>query len=965
MKNFEFWKNWGVGLSDRNFANTFVALGILMARSRSRLLPGNKVIETPVSYDASQFIRNELERAVEINNRDRLSFLTSWKFPRPDKMINLGAYRLNLSNIDPLSISSNWESVANNIQTDHLNFDGLRIKVTDRPVQDDVNQWFGLFFNAAPDNIAAYIPINTIHKQIHVKWPLRLGYFPGNLAKQIVMDASTRWPADTNSIPTEINRENDNCDILIFDGDFTGLHESIEKLQVPLKCNMIITRGNIDKMAPSNQLMMSITQKTRCNGVVFLNSQWMDFDFQDSLVKFVENFSHNFTMDVAIATSFRKQYTPNGNPLVFLSNNLANLRLNDLVEKTITRLRELPRETEIKISPDTLNKMNIRGYDFVTFENTGALLETMIKHKSEITYETERTGEAISDINSSIGRSKGSKMEEYKKANRFIQTKTFIQKKEGFKHEDRAFVTGVPSRIRVRIGPPDKKWESLLKSFPIEKLPLQKEAWRLTVVLGEPTHIKKPKRKEILLPKFGPSTECDFEFTPEKDKNFEGRITIVHRGRIIQTAVLKIPVVAESKLKPRSKKLKLTELIPVRTNIGDLEERRQFDLALVTNHTSNERPYLTAIADENAWLVNLDKCNPITNNINIILSEVARSVQDYDNGLESDKGKNVLLKLVFQGCELYNAIVESELVPTGKKSFAKKEYLQIVSTKDDSIIPFEFIYDLEVPDDDAILCDNWKIALENGSCKDSCKENNREKICPLGFWGLSKVIERHDVTRKFAPGNPDHLLQAVEAIDSRSALSFSKNTLFATSERVKPSDAKSFIKTFGRIYGTPPAKVNSWKEWETLVSKNKPNFILALPHTEGDITNPTMEIGNTSIKSIQIRHSHVRPDESGAFPIVALLGCDTSGSAAEYAKYIQQFRIKGASVVISTIATVFGGHAAKLAEILIEQMYNQINDEERLGEIMRSVKRKALLNGLLMSLCVVAFGDADWKLRIE
>ena len=38
---------------------------------------------------------------------------------------------------------------------------------------------------------------------------------------------------------------------------------------------------------------------------------------------------------------------------------------------------------------------------------------------------------------------------------------------------------------------------------------------------------------------------------------------------------------------------------------------------------------------------------------------------------------------------------------------------------------------------------------------------------------------------------------------------------------------------------------------------------------------------------------------------------------------------------------------------------------QRLGEAMRALKRRALLEDLLMPLCVVAYGDADWRLVRE
>jgi hypothetical protein len=70
----------------------------------------------------------------------------------------------------------------------------------------------------------------------------------------------------------------------------------------------------------------------------------------------------------------------------------------------------------------------------------------------------------------------------------------------------------------------------------------------------------------------------------------------------------------------------------------------------------------------------------------------------------------------------------------------------------------------------------------------------------------------------------------------------------------------------------------------------------------------------------------------------------------------------GASVVIGTVATVFGKHATSVANMLVKKLTKEREEHERLGEIMRIIKREAVADGILMALCVVAFGDADWKL---
>jgi hypothetical protein len=68
-------------------------------------------------------------------------------------------------------------------------------------------------------------------------------------------------------------------------------------------------------------------------------------------------------------------------------------------------------------------------------------------------------------------------------------------------------------------------------------------------------------------------------------------------------------------------------------------------------------------------------------------------------------------------------------------------------------------------------------------------------------------------------------------------------------------------------------------------------------------------------------------------------------------------------VVVSTIATVFGAHAVRVGEAIVARLVQAGEPEKvRIGEAIRDAKRAALLDSVPMALCVVAFGDADWRL---
>ncbi len=960
MEAFEFWTQWGSGLKDREFANALTALGVLSANYISKEMQGTH-ISPQVDNQQFEILANSALQAI-IQKEEKSDFpVIQWVFPEPDSIIQIEQSQFSLKELPPVKLASIWSDIANARPTEREK-PRLRISVQDFPRTNTIRPWFRLLTEADPDNTSIYINFDTEHSEIHVKWPIRLGYIPNNSAEKPLSEAHERWPSNTNSRMLPIGRDNDNADILVFDGSLKALKKSLNELTVPMKCNLIMIRGAEDNHSPDFfRQLNDITLMTRANGWAFISETFGDDSLANMLNDIVDELCHNVALDFVVSTIFANAESENPDPIIFLGKKLAMFRLNHMVDKVIKRLAALPSAAKINVLSDTRHRLNI--HESAAFEDADDLKSVLEENREKMLFIAESTGATgITELNELLEEVEMTPEVEQSRQNRYISVKTFIKEKGTFQPNRRAFLLNVPARITMRIGPSDENWAYLPTPVDMSRLPEQEDAWKLKVVMSDPNHIVEPLISNIKLPKVGPSTECVFLFSPVNTIPFEGRITVLHRGRVIQTAILKMAVAESPDQMPETDQLELSELIPVRNSISNLDDRRQFDMAIVTNHTSSQRPVLTGISKDHAWLANLEACKSITEEINMALSEVAFSVEDYKMGFESEKGKELLTRLVFSGCELYSAIVESELMrPTNRADMAKMEYLQIVSTKNDSVIPFEFIYDREVPDDDATLCSHWKEALQQGKCHPSCDKNQRKTICPMGFWGLSKVIERHDVTPELADGNYEHLLQS-EAVGNRATLNLAAPGLFATSAKVIKQDAQQVILNFEKAFGMPPITVDTWENWETEVTNHKPLLIIALTHTDGKGANATLEIGNKTLRSIQIRTSHVRPGDPGAYPLVALLGCDTSGSAIEYGKYIRQFRLKGASVVIGTIATVFGGHAARVAEMLIDGLQAEKGSSERLGEIMRKLKRNAIKDGQLMALCLVAFGDADWKL---
>ena len=727
----------------------------------------------------------------------------------------------------------------------------------------------------------------------------------------------------------------------------------------------IILRGAMeeDQHALPQRLAL-VAAESHANGFIFLHASVSDDSWAQGLNVFLESLSHDLPLDRCVSNGFA--HPDQSDMLAFLSRELSRFRISSLLDTMGARLGALPAGTRLTLEQDTFARMHMPTERLSDRPLAETVLKTFRRHKGDVVFHAESSGAlGMARMNDAIDRAELPKEVIQERARRFLQQQSLIRVGRKYRLESKAYLRGLPTLVRVRIGPPDDQWISIPDVFPEERLPEDAESWRLTVVMTEPLHLKKPERGFIRLGKLGPSTECEFRFTPGEAPVFEGRITVLHRGRVLQTAVLKALVAPDESEIPAEASIELTELIQVRGDMGDLDRRRQFDLALVVNHATDGRPRLQAVSPRHAWIADISECGAVASDINDALSKVAKSVKDHSGELDSPRNRTLLVELAQYGRMLHGNLVEDQLMaPTNRAEIAGKEYIQIVSARSDALVPFEFIYEYETPDDDAAVCPSWKIALAEGKCLETCDTVSGKTVCPLGFWGVSKVIERHIYTPELAEGGREVFLQS-ECASGRERLDIRGAAVVAASRRVQDESLEPILAALELGLGSPPQRARDWSEWANLVQQYGPNLLIALPHTDGHGAKATLEIGGKSIKSIQIKDIHVRPQAGANAPIAALLGCDTTGTAMEYGSHVAIFRRKGAAVVIGTIATVFGKHAARVAEQLVEGLKPRKNGDkpERLGEVMRSIKRKALLDGLLMALCVVAFGDADWKLN--
>jgi hypothetical protein len=185
----------------------------------------------------------------------------------------------------------------------------------------------------------------------------------------------------------------------------------------------------------------------------------------------------------------------------------------------------------------------------------------------------------------------------------------------------------------------------------------------------------------------------------------------------------------------------LSEVIAVRHRLGDLDSRRQFDGAYVVDRTASGTPRGVALSASHAWIADIAASLEVAGDINTALSAVANSVADYKEGLDGEAGRELLVELAVQGSWLHLHLIEPLGDGANRPDIADKEYLRS-SVPRASFVPFN----------SSMTAWRRTRMLRSVTLAQASEANARAPagttttVCPMGFWGLRKVIERHQGT---------------------------------------------------------------------------------------------------------------------------------------------------------------------------------------------------------------------------
>jgi hypothetical protein len=303
--------------------------------------------------------------------------------------------------------------------------------------------------------------------------------------------------------------------------------------------------------------------------------------------------------------------------------------------------------------------------------------------------------------------------------------------------------------------------------------------------------------------------------------------------------------------------------------------------------------------------------------------------------------------------------------------------IQIVQTDRVDFVPLEFVYELPTPSEDADLCEGWIERLQSGEAR--CPDTNHppadlpgqvKKVCPLGFWALTRIIERQVVKPKDVRSKDGFSIR-INPTPAQSRLAAVGSAVFAFSNKLDagvPGQSEALGKTLNGVTGDRASTVSTWKEWASAVQKERPTLLVLLSHTVDHQHMNALEIGaddgtGSRIKLIELVPEFVKADSSDT-PVVLLLGCDTAVERNDFRSFLAQFLDCGAAVVVGTIAPVLGEHAAPVAQALIKELAAAMTPDQgngrTFGDLMLDVRQRLLMEGELTALCMTSFGDADW-----
>ena len=649
------------------------------------------------------------------------------------------------------------------------------------------------------------------------------------------------------------------------------------------------------------------------------------------LQQFLDELSHNHTPDIALshANWERRGQLVLADPSFLdtarVTGSLAGVRAEIETAAAERRMDD----NEFHVAFDELDELDRKLADIAFVSEGGGATATVEA--------ADRLGPALRSIRESAT--------EEPATGRFLQAQVYQFTNGSAVRRMKSFESGQAHEIRVRIGPSSLDWVQIEREFPENQLPRDERTHQLTVLLVAPGLFQDAMSETIELPRNGPTRNARFEVSvPAGLEEVEATILVYHRGTHLQTGYLRGPVT-------------IGEGDPGATGIDfshgqvsatDLDHGLDPELAF---HKDGDQLVIRRPGhdDRAPSLAGIDRR---FGKIRDELFKAAQGVYQLDSDLSSGPGLKLLRMLAAQG-----EFIRRQLF--GDDPLEEVQRVQVVSPYSADFFPAEYLYDRHPPKADAELCPQFVTATgSDRECPDCPANDDGSIICPLGFWGLNRVIERQ-VRPKDLAGDPPP-----EPRVDQDLLPMVNGIVLAASNRVNDdneNEVSEMLTALGDITGNQAYLAHSWAQWRDLTEDNYPVLLVALPHNvENELGFQALQIDEDQDLAINEIGTDYRPPRES---VILLLGCNTAAAEVDYEDFVAGLRSAGAAVVVGTTTYVLGMQAAPVAREFVRQFWSQTGSETQpIGEVLRSVRTRMVRDGNPLALAVAAYGDANWRL---
>ncbi len=529
----------------------------------------------------------------------------------------------------------------------------------------------------------------------------------------------------------------------------------------------------------------------------------------------------------------------------------------------------------------------------------------------------------------------------------------------------RALEPGRPYSLSVTIAPIQTKRAGLAVAEPAldeSQLDIGPEGIELTVVFAEAPRDKRPRKAQIgklCLPPIGaPRRPCIFMVRPGNGANlFEGRITVLYRNRVLQTARLLAQVATGSQRGPLDLSLAILEL----EKAADAAGRQGFDAALVLNDT-NSGPTVTGIAGEEAVVTQIGNVKGLAETVSAAISLFT----------ERDRGTGPLpreeMLELFRAVALPGSQVWAYLERKLPDKLRTAERVQVVEAAVGAMLPVELLYRVPAPDPGAKLCPGGPPVPGRpcSACPDT--EHASSVACMNQFWGLRTVVERvglrDDVpagaVARLAVGRDDNLSLSLE--------SAAYGTCTAVDEAMPPGTPSEHLPTMQArrsiemLVGAEHVRDLQWlDDWREAVRETSPGLIALLVHKTKDTVNEALQLRDSRpVPVANIREWHL-VGPKGVHPLVVVMGCKTALSKTEVLSLAPWLMLQKAGAVVCTLSPVLGRYAGPALATILDTI-GQHRGRGTLGDALLAAKRSLIQAGEPIGMTLVSYGDVNLKL---